>query len=104
MYWPNVDIVASLLFLALMGVVPISYGLKKEIAVFGYLPEYRQSNFDYAGYFSKGLTHLIFFSLQVNPETYFPDALDRFISFCSSFSLTFCFCLPLHLSMYKHKT
>ena len=78
MYWPNVDIVASLLFLALMGVVPISYGLKKEIAVFGYLPEYRQSNFDYAGYFSKGLTHLIFFSLEVNPQSYFPDAMDRY--------------------------
>ena len=98
------EFLTALVLLILIVQVPVIDGRKKDIAVFGYLPEYRQANFDYAGYFSKGLTHLIFFSLQVNPETYFPDALDRFISICSSFSLTFCFCLPLHLSMYKHKT
>lgn len=46
-------------------------------AVFGYLPEYRKANFDYAGVFSNGLTHLIFFSLEVDPKSHLPTALDR---------------------------
>jgi len=48
-----------------------------DFTVFGYLPEYRKANFDYAGVFSRGLTHLIFFSLEVDPKTYLPTAIDR---------------------------
>ena len=77
-YWYR-NVLLYLLLLALMAILPISCRQKKEIVVFGYLPEYRQANFDYAGYFSKGLTHLIFFSLEVHPESYFPNALDRYL-------------------------
>ncbi|AIN96950.1 chitinase [Leishmania panamensis] len=38
-------------------------------AVFGYLPEYRQSWFNYEAFFKSGLTHLIFFSAEVDPAT-----------------------------------
>lgn len=49
-----------------------------NFTVFGYLPEYRLSNFDYDGAFSiGGLTHLIFFSLEVDTVTGLPSALDR---------------------------
>jgi len=38
-----------------------------KLSVFGYLPEYRfHSKFDYDGLFSMGLTHLIYFSLEVH--------------------------------------
>jgi GH18 family chitinase len=37
--------------------------------VFGYLPEYRQLRFDYEAFFKSGLTHLIFFSAEVNPTS-----------------------------------
>ncbi|KAK7194099.1 chitinase [Novymonas esmeraldas] len=37
--------------------------------VFGYLPEYRQGRFDYEAVFRAGLTHLIFFSAEVDPAT-----------------------------------
>ena len=74
-----INVLLYLLLLALMAIVPISCSQKKDIVVYGYLPEYRQANFDYAGYFSKGLTHLIFFSLEVHPESYFPNALDRYL-------------------------
>lgn len=37
--------------------------------VFGYLPEYRQARFDYEAVFRAGLTHLIFFSAEVDPAT-----------------------------------
>ncbi|KAG5508950.1 hypothetical protein GH5_06168 [Leishmania sp. Ghana 2012 LV757] len=35
--------------------------------VFGYLPEYRQASFNYEAFFKSGLTHLIFFSAEVDP-------------------------------------
>ncbi|KPA77886.1 Chitinase [Leptomonas pyrrhocoris] len=38
-------------------------------AVFGYLPEYRQLRFDYEAFFRSGLTHLIFFSAEVDPTS-----------------------------------
>lgn len=50
---------------------------EKQFAVFGYLPEYRLNNFDYEGVFSSGLTHLIFFSLEIDKQTSLPKALDR---------------------------
>ncbi|KAG5482001.1 hypothetical protein LSCM1_05715 [Leishmania martiniquensis] len=37
--------------------------------VFGYLPEYRQASFNYEVFFRSGLTHLIFFSAEVDPTT-----------------------------------
>ncbi|CBZ25257.1 chitinase [Leishmania mexicana MHOM/GT/2001/U1103] len=37
--------------------------------VFGYLPEYRQDSFHYEAFFNAGLTHLIFFSAEVDPAT-----------------------------------
>lgn len=40
-------------------------------------PEYRLSNFDYEGAFQSGLTHLIYFSLEVSVQTGKPAALDR---------------------------
>jgi len=49
----------------------------EKLAVFGYLPEYRKTNFDYAGVFTSGLTHLIFFSVEVDKSTFLPKALDR---------------------------
>eukprot|EP00760_Papus_ankaliazontas_P008380 PhM_4_TR13772/c0_g1_i1/m.105217/K01183/E3.2.1.14; chitinase len=45
-------------------------------AVFGYLPEYRLNNFNYTAAFNTGLTHLIFFSLEIGPDG-LPSALDR---------------------------
>lgn len=50
---------------------------KSSFTVFGYLPEYRLGGFDYAGAFANGLTHLIFFSLEVDARTFLPKALDR---------------------------
>ena len=50
---------------------------KTEFTVFGYLPEYRLNNFDYEGAFAAGLTHLIYFSLEVHPVSGLPSALDR---------------------------
>ena len=38
---------------------------ESEFTVFGYLPEYRTANFDYEGAFQTGLTHLIYFSVEV---------------------------------------
>ncbi|AYU77661.1 chitinase / CHI-1 [Leishmania donovani] len=37
--------------------------------VFGYLPEYRRGTFNYEAFFKAGLTHLIFFSAEVDPAT-----------------------------------
>eukprot|EP00798_Chlamydomonas_sp_ICE-L_P015153 gene15153-21219_t len=48
-----------------------------NFAVFGYLPEYRLKDFDYEGAFQLGLTHLIYFSLEADPLTFLPSALDR---------------------------
>lgn len=45
-------------------------------AVYGYLPEYRLGGFNYSAAFSTGLTHLIFFSLEIDDRG-FPSALDR---------------------------
>jgi GH18 family chitinase len=45
--------------------------------VFGYLPEYRLRGFNYQATFRTGLTHLIFFSLEVDPVTHLPKAKDR---------------------------
>lgn len=54
-----------------------SYDPKKEFTVFGYLPEYRLGGFNYDAAFDTGLTHLIFFSLEIDPVTGLPSALDR---------------------------
>ena len=67
----------KLLALSLLFILQISCDEVKSFAVFGYLPEYRLSNFDYDGVFTKGLTHLIYFSLEIDPETSLPSALDR---------------------------
>lgn len=49
-----------------------------RFVVFGYLPEYRLKNFPYAEIFASGLTHLIFFSAEVHPQTLHLDhAEDR---------------------------
>ena len=47
-----------------------------EFTVFGYLPEYRLGGFNYEAAFQSGLTHLIFFSLEIS-EAGLPAALDR---------------------------
>ena len=52
-------------------------GTSEGFTVFGYLPEYRLKNFDYEGAFQTGLTHLIYFSLEIDTERYVPSALDR---------------------------
>ena len=48
-----------------------------KFPIFGYVPEYRLNNFDYDGVFESGLTHLIFFSLEVDGTLSLPKALDR---------------------------
>ena len=50
----------------------------KPFTVFGYLPEYRYASIDFSSLFSS-LTHLIFFSIEVDP-TGTLTALDRFPS------------------------
>ena len=58
--------IVAALFLFLFAINGIEEDSIKAINVFGYLPEYRiGENFDYMGLFSMGLTHLIFFSLEV---------------------------------------
>lgn len=42
---------------------------ESAFVVFGYLPEYRQLRFDYEAFFKAGLTHLIFFSAEVDPTS-----------------------------------
>jgi chitinase len=47
-------------------------------AVIGYMPEYRLgSNYNYEEAFKNGLTHVIFFSLEVSTTEFTPSALDR---------------------------
>lgn len=48
-----------------------------KFTVFGYLPEYRLRGFDYKASFDTGLTHLIYFSLEVDGATFLPKAKDR---------------------------
>ena len=57
--------------------IAVSISESESTVVFGYLPEYRYQNFDYGGAFELGLTHLIFFSLEIDGETGRPTALDR---------------------------
>lgn len=49
---------------------------KKDFAVVGYLPEYRLNGFNYSAAFNTGLTHLIFFSIEVHGNGNL-KALDR---------------------------
>eukprot|EP00758_Cryptobia_borreli_P018615 Tbor_TRINITY_DN712_c0_g1::TRINITY_DN712_c0_g1_i1::g.3323::m.3323 len=49
----------------------------KSFAVFGYLPEYRLGGFNYEAAFQTGLTHLIYFSLEIDGNEMIPSALDR---------------------------
>jgi len=49
---------------------------KEPFTVFGYLPEYRLNNFNYDAAFQTGLTHLIFFSIEIDSNG-LPSALDR---------------------------
>ena len=63
-----------------VGSTPPAAGVatKRPFASFGYLPEYRLGGFNYSAAFrTGGLTHLIFFSIEVDPETHEPKALDR---------------------------
>jgi len=49
-----------------------------KTAVIGYMPEYRLGGgYKYHEAFENGLTHVIFFSLEVSPTTFLPTALDR---------------------------
>ena len=50
-----------------------------DMSIIGYMPEYRHaSNYDYERAFALGLTHVIFFSLEVSTTApYVPAALDR---------------------------
>jgi hypothetical protein len=49
-----------------------------KTAVIGYMPEYRLGGgYKYQEAFENGLTHVIFFSLEVSPTTFLPTALDR---------------------------
>ena len=48
----------------------------QPFAVVGYLPEYRLAGFNYTAAFQTGLTHLIFFSIEVGPDGSL-RALDR---------------------------
>lgn len=64
---------------ALLCAVPAAADAPWEVAkfaVFGYLPEYRLHNFNYRAAFQSGLTHLIFFSLEIGEDS-LPAALDR---------------------------
>jgi hypothetical protein len=50
----------------------------KPFAVVGYMPEYRLHNgYNYEEAFAAGLTHVIFFSLEIDKTTHRPAALDR---------------------------
>lgn len=49
-----------------------------EFTVFGYLPEYRTANFDYEGAFQTGLTHLIYFSVEVCSDEHLDCACVQF--------------------------
>lgn len=60
-----------------MPVVGEFHDAHKPFAVFGYLPEYRLGGFNYEAAFQTGLTHLIYFSLEVDGSTMVPKALDR---------------------------
>jgi chitinase len=48
-----------------------------QFTVFGYLPEYRLRGYNYSAAFQTGLTHLIYFSLEVDPRTHLPKSKDR---------------------------
>ena len=48
-----------------------------EFTVWGYLPEYRLGGFNYEAAFQTGMTHLIYFSLEIDVKTGVPSALDR---------------------------
>lgn len=61
----------------LISILLLSAASAKELPVFGYLPEYRLSNYNYSSAFDTGLTHLIFFSLEVDAVSGAPSALDR---------------------------
>lgn len=59
-------IVNYCLLLLVMQIFSAYSDIERKFAVFGYLPEYRlNANFDYSGVFSMGLSHLLFFSLEV---------------------------------------
>ncbi|CUG85388.1 glycoside hydrolase family 18, putative [Bodo saltans] len=49
----------------------------QPFTVFGYLPEYRLRGYNYTAAFQTGLTHLIYFSLEVDARTFLPKAKDR---------------------------
>eukprot|EP00759_Apiculatamorpha_spiralis_P058856 PhF_6_TR9440/c0_g1_i1/m.14751/K01183/E3.2.1.14; chitinase len=53
-----------------------SESTKKPFGVFGYLPEYRYNGFNFEAAFETGVTHLIFFSLEIDDRG-MPSALDR---------------------------
>lgn len=71
--WSLLVVVATV---AVVGFPVASCAKLDNFAVFGYLPEYRLNGFDYEAAFQTGLTHLIFFSIEIDRDG-LPTALDR---------------------------
>src|SRR5687768_3357622 len=55
---------------------PNAHPAQSGFAVVGYLPEYRLHGFDYEAAFQTGVTHLLFFSLEIDTNGR-PSARDR---------------------------
>lgn len=74
---------ASILLLLLLvaTMVPVVHATPRSadapFTVFGYLPEYRLRGYNYEAAFQTGLTHLIYFSLEIDLHTALPSAMDR---------------------------
>lgn len=66
------------IFTVLLAGLTAGKAKKNRTAVIGYMPEYRLGGgYNYEEAFRNGLTHVIFFSLEVSPTTFLPTALDR---------------------------
>ncbi|KAG1671462.1 hypothetical protein FOA52_003120 [Chlamydomonas sp. UWO 241] len=58
--------------------VAVADAAAEPLAVIGYMPEYRHhGTYNYSQAFAAGLTHVIFFSLEVHPTDLTPTAFDR---------------------------
>ena len=68
--------VACCVLLLLGSPLIVSPCVASDFAVVGYLPEYRLGGFNYSAAFDTGLTHLLFFSLEIDSRGS-PAALDR---------------------------
>jgi GH18 family chitinase len=69
-------LLAAALSVAVAAAVPPAGWQRHNFAVVGYLPEYRLGGFDYRAAFQTGLTHLLFFSIEIDEHGQ-PAALDR---------------------------